>query len=423
VNADGDEEGGPALGWHGVDRPAAADRNVVPLAVVPGHMVDFFCNACAKDRPMTLSFRAAVLAGVGERLRVETIEAEAPATGEVLVRIAAAGLCHTDLEVIEGQLVYPMPIVLGHEAAGVIAAVGPGVDPGRVGEPVVLSWNPHCGRCFYCERGQPILCERYVRQGPQAVAFDGTTRLRLGSVAVRTMMHIAAFAEYAVVTDACAVAIPRAMPLDRACLLGCGVLTGVGAATRIAGLRYGDTAMVIGCGAVGLSAVQGARLAGASRIVAVDLDDMKLAMARDVGATDTVNARSGDPVAMVRSITGGRGADCVLEAAGNEASFRCSTEACRVGGEIVWLGKVGVNQDVAFRWGALMGEKRITRSSYGGARTATDFPALARSYLAGDLKLDGLITQRIGLDDINRGFDDLKAGRAIRSVIVFGDGS
>jgi S-(hydroxymethyl)glutathione dehydrogenase / alcohol dehydrogenase len=370
---------------------------------------------------MTLSFRAAVLSGPGQTLRIETVEAEQPRAGEVLVQVAAAGLCHTDLEVIEGQLVYPMPIVLGHEAAGVIASVGPGVDPGRVGERVVLSWNPHCGQCFYCERGQPILCERYVSQGPAAVAFDGTTRLSLGGVPVRTMMHIAAFAEYAIVTDRCAVAIPAEMPLDRACLLGCGVLTGVGAATRISGLRYGDTAMVIGCGAVGLSAVQGARLAGASQIMAVDLDDAKLAMARDVGATHTANAALADPVVAVRAITGGRGADCVLEAAGNAASFRMSTEACRVGGEIVWLGKVGVSQEVSFRWGALMGEKRITRSSYGGARTATDFPALAQSYLRGELKLDGLITQRIGLEEINRGFDDLKAGRAIRSVIVFGD--
>lgn len=368
---------------------------------------------------MTLRFWAAVLGAAGERLRVETIEAEQPRTGEVLVRIGAAGLCHTDLEVIEGQLVYPMPIVLGHEAAGTIAAVGPGVAPGRIGERVVLSWNPHCGRCFYCERGQPILCEKYVAQGPAAVPFEGSTRLSLGGVPVRTMMHIAGFAEYAIVTDACAVAIPPEMPLDRACLLGCGVLTGVGAATRIASLGYGDTAMVIGCGAVGLSAVQGARLAGASRIVAVDLNDSKLAMALEVGATHTVNARVADPVAEIRALTGGRGADCVLEAAGNEASFRLSVEACRTGGEIVWLGKVGVNQDVSFRWGALMGEKRITRSSYGGARTATDFPALAQSYLRGDLKLDGLITHRIGLEDINRGFDDLKAGRAIRSVIVF----
>jgi S-(hydroxymethyl)glutathione dehydrogenase/alcohol dehydrogenase len=368
-----------------------------------------------------LRFRAAVLPAPGQKLRIETVDSLPPQAGEVLVRIGAAGLCHTDLEVIEGQLAYPMPIVLGHEAAGTIAAVGPGVDPSRIGERVVLSWNPHCGRCFHCERGQPILCDQYVSQSPRAVAFDGTTRLSLLGQPVHTMMHIAAFAEYAIVTDACAVAIPHQMPMDRACLLGCGVLTGVGAATRIADLRYGDTAMVIGCGAVGLSAVQGARLAGASCIVAVDLDDSKLALAMDMGATHAVNANLADPVAEVRRLTNGRGADCVLEAVGNEKSFRISTEACRIGGQIVWLGKVGVNQDVLFRWGALMGEKRITRSSYGGARTATDFPALARSYLRGDLRLDELITQRISLDEVNRGFDDLKAGRAIRSVIMFGE--
>jgi S-(hydroxymethyl)glutathione dehydrogenase / alcohol dehydrogenase len=178
--------------------------------------------------------------------------------------------------------------------------------------------------------------------------------------------------------------------------------------------------MVIGCGAVGLSAVQGARLAGASQIIAVNLDDAKLAMATDLGANHTVNACVANPVAEIRAITGGRGADCVLEAAGNEASFRCLTEACRLGGQIVWLGKVGVNQEVSFRWGALMGEKRITRASY-GAQTATDVPVLARSYLRDKLKLDSLITQRIALADINRGFDDLKGGQAIKSVIVFGD--
>jgi S-(hydroxymethyl)glutathione dehydrogenase/alcohol dehydrogenase len=365
------------------------------------------------------SFKAAVLPAPGERLRIETIEASPLRPGEVLVRIAAAALCHTDLEVIEGQLRYPTPIVLGHEAAGTVAAVGAGVDPGRVGEPVVLSWNPHCGHCFHCDRGQPILCETYIAHGPRGVAFDGTTRLSLGGQPLQTLMYIAGFAEYAVVTAACAIAVPAEMPLDRACLLGCGVLTGVGAATRIARLRFGDTAMVIGCGAVGLSAVQGARLAGAAQIMAVDMDDAKLAKARSMGATHAVNARTADPVAAVRAITGGRGADCVLEAAGNPAGFRTSTEACRTGGEIVWLGKVGVNEDVAFRWGSLMGEKRITRSSYGGAQAAHDFPLLSRAYLGGTLDLDGLITRRIRLDEINEGFDDLRAGRAIRSVIVF----
>lgn len=366
-----------------------------------------------------MQFRAAVLGAPGEALTIETITAAPLQPGEVLVRIGAAGLCHTDLEVIEGQLVYPMPIVLGHEAAGTIAAVGDAVDPRRIGERVVLSWNPHCGHCFYCERGQPILCETYTALGPRAVAFDGTTRLSLRGAPVRTMFYMAAFAEYAIVTAPCAVPIPAEMPLDRACLLGCGGLTGVGAATRIAQIGFGDTVMVIGCGAVGLAALQGARLAGAERIVAVDLDDAKLAIARSVGATEVVNARRDDPVAAVRAITAGRGADCVLEAAGNEAGFRLSAEACRPGGRIVWLGKVGVGQDVAFRWGSLMGEKQITRASYGGAQAARDLPLLARAYLDGKLQLDPLVTRRIRLEDINQGFDDLRAGRAIRSVIVF----
>jgi S-(hydroxymethyl)glutathione dehydrogenase/alcohol dehydrogenase len=345
-----------------------------------------------------MEFRAAVLAAPNQPLTIETVQATPLRPDDVLVRIGAAGLCHTDLEVIEGQLVYPMPIVLGHEAAGIIADVGSSVDRSRIGEKVVLSWNPHCGHCFHCNRGQPILCETYTELGPKAVQFDGTTRLHRHGVPVRTMFYMSAFAEYAIVTAQCAVSIPREMPLDRACLLGCGVLTGVGAATRIAQCGYGDTVMVIGCGAVGLAAVQGARLAGATQIMAVDLDDAKLAIARVVGATHTVNAGDDDPTTAVRAITGGRGADCVLESAGNERAFRASAEACRVGGQIVWLGKVGLNQNVTFRWGSLMGEKRITRSSYGGAQTARDFPLLARSYLNGELKLDELITRRIRLD-------------------------
>lgn len=366
-----------------------------------------------------ISFRAAVLGAPGIPLKIEVVECEPPGAGEVLVRIGAAGLCHTDLEVIEGQLVYPMPIILGHEAAGTINSVGPGVDPARIGERVVLSWNPHCGDCFHCDRGQPIFCDTYVALGPKAVPFRGSTRLTLRGQPVHTMFYMAAFAEYAVVTADCAVAIPRAMPLDRACLLGCGVLTGVGAATRIAEVHYGDTAVVIGCGAVGLAAIQGALLAGATRVVAVDLDDAKLAIARSIGATYTVNAKREDTVAAVRLLTAGRGADVVLEAAGHQDGFRASAEVCRAGGQVVWLGKVGLNQDVAFRWGSLMGEKRMIRSSYGGAKTASDFPQLAQSYLDGHLQLDPLITKRIKLENINEGFDDLRHGRAIRSVIQF----
>jgi S-(hydroxymethyl)glutathione dehydrogenase/alcohol dehydrogenase len=196
-------------------------------------------------------------------------------------------------------------------------------------------------------------------------------------------------------------------------------MTGVGAALNVAGIAYGDTVMVIGCGAVGLSAVQGARMAGAGEIVAVDLDDKKLALAETVGATIKVNAGREDALAIARK-TGksGRGVDVALEAAGNPAGFRLSVEAVRPGGEVIWLGKTDVETDVAFRWGSLMGEKRIRRSSYGGTRPARDFPMLAQAYLDGRLKLDELITRHITLDQINEGFAALKAGEAIRSVVV-----
>jgi S-(hydroxymethyl)glutathione dehydrogenase/alcohol dehydrogenase len=216
-----------------------------------------------------------------------------------------------------------------------------------------------------------------------------------------------------------AIVVPRDIPFDRACLIGCGVMTGVGAALNVADIGYGDTVLVIGCGAVGLAAIQGAVMAGAGAVIAADLDDAKLALAAKLGATATVNATRDDPVEVVRAATKGRGADVVLEAAGHPAAFRCTAEAVRPGGQIIWLGKIDVANDVSFRWGSLMSEKRIRRSSYGGARPARDFPLLAQAYLDGRLKLDELISGRIVLDDINRGFDDLRAGNAIRTVIEF----
>jgi len=285
---------------------------------------------------------------------------------------------------------------------------------------VVLSWNPHCGHCFYCERDLPILCETYLAHGPKAVAFDGESRTRLhDGRELKRLMFLGAFAEYAVVADHQAIVVPRELPFDRACLIGCGVMTGVGAALNIATIGHGDTVMVIGCGAVGLSAVQGARLAGAGEIIAVDLDAGKLALAGRVGATSLVDARSEDPVAIARATTAGRGADVVFEAAGSPDSFRASVEAVRPGGEVIWLGKTDVAHDVAFRWGSLMGDKRIRRSSYGGARPARDFPLIARAYLDGKLMLDELISRRIALDDINDGFLALQRGETIRSVVVF----
>jgi S-(hydroxymethyl)glutathione dehydrogenase / alcohol dehydrogenase len=369
---------------------------------------------------MSIEMRAAVLHAPKTPLTVETIGGGRVKPGDVLVRVKAAGLCHTDLEVIEGSLRYPMPIVLGHEAAGIVEEVGPEAKDVAVGDHVILSWNPHCGHCFYCDRDLPILCETYLGHGPSAVAFDGESRVSLGNGGeLKQLMFLGAFAEYCVVPAQQAIVVPKEIPFDRACLIGCGVMTGVGGVLNVASIEYGGVAMVIGCGAVGLSAVQGARLAGAGEIIAVDLDDAKLALAAKMGATICVNARREDVVATAKAKTGGRGVDTVLEAAGSPVAFGLSVEAVRPGGEVIWLGKTDVSSDVAFRWGALMGEKRIRRSSYGGARPARDFPMLARAYLDGKLLLDELITRHITLDEINDGFAALKAGEAVRSVVMF----
>ena len=361
--------------------------------------------------------RAAVLRQTGTPLTIETVEVGPVAPGDVLVRIRAASLCHTDLEAIEGSLAVKLPAVLGHEAAGEIAELGQDVTGHAIGDRVVLSWNPHCGRCFYCERAQPILCREFLANGPKAFHFDGKPRLTCDGAPMHQLMYLGGFSEYCVVPAQSAIRVPETMPFDRAALLGCGVMTGVGAATRIADLRWGAVAMVIGCGAVGLSAIQGCRLAGATAIIAVDPNPARRQFAQAIGATHA--CEPAEAPALARTLTDTRGADVVIEAAGRPETFRLSMEAVRPGGHVVWLGKTGVNEDVAFRWGSLMQEKRITRSSYGGAKPAHDFPLLARAYLDGTLKLDEMISARIPLEAINESFAALKRGETIRSVIMF----
>jgi S-(hydroxymethyl)glutathione dehydrogenase/alcohol dehydrogenase len=366
-----------------------------------------------------MRFHAAVLHAVGEPLVVEPLEMGALGPDDVLVRLGASGLCHTDLEVMQGSLAYPLPIVLGHEGAGVVEAVGRDVTAVSVGDHVVCSWNPHCGHCFYCERDLPILCEPYKRHEPKGVLFDGRSRLSRAGAPVHHFSVVSSHAQYCVVPQSGAIVVPREIPFDRACLIGCGVMTGVGAATRAVRVEPGATALVIGCGAVGLNAVQGARIAGAGQILAADLASGRRELAAAFGATHAIDAGAADGVQQVRALTAGRGADYVFEAAGHPSGFRFAMEAVRPGGHVVFLGKVNVDQEVAFRWGSLMGEKRILRSSYGGARPRRDFPWLAQLYLDGKLELDRLITRRLALDDINEGFDDMRQGIGIRTVVMF----
>jgi len=368
-----------------------------------------------------MKFKAAVLNGIAKPLEIEEIELGELGPTDVLVRIRASGLCHTDLEVIEGSLAYPLPIVLGHEGAGVVERVGTDVTQVAQGDHVICSWNPHCGHCFYCERDLPILCEPFTRWQPKGMLLDGRSRLSRRGQQVHHFSVVSSHAEYCVVPESGAIPVPKEIPFDRACLIGCGVMTGVGAATRKVRVEPGASVLVIGCGAVGLNAVQGARLAGAGMIVAADVSDVKLDRAKAFGADFRVDAASPEILQQLRGMTYGRGPDYVFEAAGHELAFRLAMEAVRPGGQVVFLGKVNVNQDVSFRWGSLMGEKNIVRSSYGGGRPRRDFPWLAQQYLAGKLKLDELITRRIPLEEINSGFDAMRRGETVREVVVFPD--
>lgn len=365
-----------------------------------------------------MTVRAAVLERSGSPLSIEGLAIGELDNGDVLVRIGATSLCHTDLEAVTGDLGSPLPLVPGHEAAGVVEWVGSAVRSVAVGDRVILSWNPACGQCFYCAHRQPILCEQYRTGAGASVHFDRRPRFFLAGEPVHQLMYTGSFAEMVVVTESCAVPIDREMPLDRACLIGCAVMTGVGAVTNIAGVQPQSSVSVIGCGAVGLSAIQGARLAGAEHIIAIDRDEARLGLARRLGATSTLVA-SESLIEEHAALTCGRGADYVFEAAGNQAAFRASVEIVRPGGEVVWLGKVPTHREIAFRWGALMGEKRIVRSSYGGADPMKDFPMLVRAYLEGHLLLDPLISERITLEEVNLGLEHLACGQGIRSVITF----
>ena len=368
-----------------------------------------------------MKFKAAVLNEVGKPLEIEEIELGELGPTDVLVRIHASGLCHTDLEVIEGALAYPLPIVLGHEGAGVVETVGCDVTRVAQGDHVICSWNPHCGHCFYCERDLPILCEPFARWQPKGMLLDGRSRLSRRGQQVHHFSVVSSHAEYCVVPESGAIAVSREIPFDRACLIGCGVMTGVGAATRKVRVEPGASVLVIGCGAVGLNVIQGAKLAGAGLIVAADVSDVKLDRAKRFGADFRVDASSPETLQQLRGMTHGRGPDYVFEAAGHELAFRLALEAVRPGGQVVFLGKVNVNQDISLRWGSLMGEKNIVRSSYGGGHPRRDFPWLVQQYLVGKLKLDELITRRIPLKEINSGFDAIRRGETVREVVVFPD--
>lgn len=365
--------------------------------------------------------RAAILTAPHTPLEIADVEVAPPAPGELKVRIAASGVCHSDLSVQNGTLPLAPPIVLGHEGAGIVEEIGDGVDGFAPGDRVVISWVPQCGECAMCSRAQGFLCDRAAAT-MGGTLLDGTTRVTRDGQPVFQFPSSGTFAEVAVVPAIAAVKIPDEVPLTSAALIGCAVLTGVGAAVNTASIRKGDAVAVIGCGGVGLNVVQGARIAGAERIVAVDTAALKLELARRFGATDVVNASSDDAVAAVTELTGGRCVDVAFEVIGLEATMQQALALTRRGGETVLVGvpRVDAMLSVPAALGLVLAAKTIKGCLYGSANVHRDIPMLVGLYRSGRLLLDELVSRTIPLDDVNGAFVAMEQGEVARSVIDFG---
>ena len=364
----------------------------------------------------------AVIDRPGAAPHVEPISVDPPGAGEVVVRLTASGVCHSDAWAIEhGNWGEPFPMLLGHEGAGVVEEVGEGVTEVQPGDHVVVSWVPQCGRCYFCEHGQPNLCEAGNTATMAGSLLDGTTRLTSQGAPLYQMAATGTFSEYAIIPAMSAVKIDPDIDLKVAALVGCGVLTGVGAALNTASIAKGDTVAVIGCGGVGLNVIQGARIAGAKRIIAVDMVDSKLEMARQFGATDTVNAGKGDAVSGVMDLTEQRGADVTFEVIGLEVTIQQAIGMARRGGQAILVGvpPMDVMVTLPAMIGLVVQEKTVKGCWYGSSDVRRDVPRLIDLYRKGELKLDELISREIKLDAINDAFEAMKTGEVARSVVVY----
>ncbi|WP_406305935.1 Zn-dependent alcohol dehydrogenase [Streptomyces sp. NBC_00885] len=357
--------------------------------------------------------RAAVLPAVGSPLEITGIHLPEPGPGQVRVRLAAAGVCHSDLSLSNGTMRVPTPCVLGHEGAGTVVSVGEGVTNIGPGDGVVLNWAPSCGSCHHCSIGEVWLCANalagaanvYARTGDGAELYPG--------------LNVAAFAEETVVAANCVLPVPDGVPLTDAALLGCAVLTGYGAVHHSARVREGESVVVYGVGGVGLATLQSARIAGASTIIAVDVSEEKESLARGAGATEYVLA-SDTTAKEIRTLTGGQGADVAIECVGRAATIRTAWESTRRGGRTTVVGIGGKDQQVTFNalelfhWG-----RTLSGCVYGNSNPAVDLPVLAEHVRAGRLDLAALVTDRIGLDGIADAFANMLAGRGGRALVVF----
>jgi len=358
--------------------------------------------------------KGAVFVGQGADMPVEELELAEPGFGEVLVRYGASGLCHSDLSVLNGTLPIPGPSILGHEGAGTVEAIGPGVEKVKVGDTVVVSFIPACGQCWHCVRGESQLCDVGFFAPPKFTRSDGA--LLAGALG-----GCATFAECTVISERSVVKVETDVPVEQLALIGCGVTTGTGAVLNTANVQAGSTVAVIGCGGVGTAAIQGARIAGASVIVAVDTMQSKVDMAMKLGATHGVVAGgTSDPVAAVKDLTAGRGVDFAFEVIGHAATLAQAYGMVRRRGTAVAVGVPRFDAQLEVPIGDLIfGEKTVIGSLYGSAQVNRDFPRLVRLVESGQLDLDAMVSSRISLGDVNDGFRAMEAGEVIRSVITY----
>jgi len=358
--------------------------------------------------------KAAVFHKPGSPLTIEDVQISKPGPREVLVRTVAVGMCHSDLHFVDGLYPFPAPVVLGHEAAGIVEQVGSEVRTVKPGDHVVTCLSAYCGHCEHCVTGHLSLCvSPDTKRRP-----DEESRLTFVQKPMPQFVNLSAYAEQMLVHENALVSIRRDMPLDRAALLGCAVTTGTGAVFNTAKVRAGETVAVIGCGGIGLSAINGAALAGAGRIIAIDMLENKLELAKAFGATDVINAKAGNAVEQVLELTRG-GVHHAFECIGLKQTAEQAFAMLMRGGTATVIGMIKPGVKLEIDPFALLPERRIQGSFMGSNRFPVDLPRLADFYMQGRLKLDQLISQRIGLEQINEGFDELRRGELARSVIVF----
>lgn len=366
--------------------------------------------------------RAAIAWGPNQPLSVEEVDVMMPRAGEVLVKIVASGVCHTDAFTLSGadpEGVFPA--ILGHEGGGVVEALGEGVTSVRVGDHVIPLYTPECGECKFCTSGKTNLCQKIRETQGKGLMPDGTTRFFKDGKPIYHYMGTSTFSEYTVLPEISLAKVNKSAPLEEVCLLGCGVTTGMGAVMNTAKVQKGDTVAIFGLGGIGLSAVIGAVMAGASRIVAIDTNEAKFPLAKKLGATDCINPKTFDrPIQdVIVELTDG-GVDFSFECIGNVDVMRSALECCHKGwGESVIIGVAGAGQEIATRPFQLVTGRVWRGSAFGGVKGRSELPGIVEQYLAGDFRLDDFITHTMSLDKINEAFDLMHKGKSIRSVIHF----